>query len=76
MEIHSKFNDGILLIEIKNSVSKKVKFFEYFPVSSKPRGGIGVRSAKKYLNKYFGLIRLKQEGNIFITQIIQKIDDK
>lgn len=76
VEIHSKFNDGILLIEIKNSVSKEVEFFEDFPVSSKPRGGIGVRSAKKCLNKYFGLIRLKQEGNIFITQIIQKIDDK
>lgn len=62
-----------LLVEIRNSVAGKVAFRNGLPVTTKAEGGIGVKSAKKVLDKYGGMLRQQQEGNVFITQTAQRL---
>lgn len=64
---------GNLYVEMTNSVSGEVAFEGDLPISTKSGDGIGMRSVQDILAKYGGLMRLKQEGNVFIAQIIQKL---
>ncbi len=69
----SQCREGILYVQIENSVAGIVEFEGGMPVSTKEGGGIGVRSAVEILNKYTGMMEMKQEGDTFTTQIIQPL---
>lgn len=74
LHIHAEVRNEKLLLSVRNSVSNDVVFREDgIPVTTKVGGGIGVRSAKRVIEKYGGLLRLKQEDDVFITQIVQKL---
>lgn len=64
-----------LYLEITNSVCQTVEFLDGLPVSTKPGGGggIGVRSVADILSKYGGMMKMQQNGDVFITQIIQAL---
>lgn len=72
----SQYKDGNLYVQIENSVAASVEFADGMPVSTKDGGGIGVRSAVEILNKYMGMMEMKQEGNTFTTQIIQPLSEQ
>lgn len=65
--------EGMLLVEIRNSVSGTVEFREEFPVSTKVGGGIGLRGVREILRKHDGMIRMEQQENVFVTQLIQPL---
>ena len=69
----SQCRDGRLYVQIENSVADTVEFAGDVPVSTKEGGGIGVKSATEILNKYAGMMEMKQEGDTFTTQIIQPL---
>lgn len=69
----SQCRDGSLYVQIENSAPGEVEFADGMPVSTKAGGGIGVKSAMEILNKYTGMMEMKQEGDTFTTQIIQPL---
>lgn len=73
VSVTAQRREGNLYVEMKNSVSGEVAFEGDLPISTKSGDGIGMRSVHDILVKYGGLMRLKQEGNVFIAQIIQKL---
>ncbi len=62
-------NDSIL-IEITNSVQGERIFKNGLPVTTKYGGGTGLMSVVSIINKYKGMIDLRQNKNEFITLII------
>lgn len=62
-----------LLLEIRNSVSGKVVFDNGLPVTTKAGGGIGTKSAGRIVEKHGGLLLMKQEGDVFVTRLIQAL---
>ena len=59
-----------LRLELRNSVSGTVHFEDGNPVSTKTGGGTGTKSMAHIVEKYCGMLRFKQEENIFVTQIM------
>ena len=73
VHITSSCRDGRLFLEIRNSVAIETVFENDLPITSKAEGGIGIKSAQGILEKHGGLIRLAQEQNVFVTQMIQPL---
>ncbi|MBQ7309627.1 MAG: GHKL domain-containing protein [Clostridia bacterium] len=73
VHVHMETKHGKLLLEIKNSVSSAVRFENGLPVTTKAGGGIGTKSAMRIVEKYGGLLSMKQEGGVFITRLIQPL---
>ena len=73
LHITAQVKNENLLVEVRNSVAGKVAFRDGYPVTTKADGGIGVKSVRKVLDKYGGLLRQQQEGDVFITQTVQRI---
>lgn len=63
-----------LLMEIRNRVSGEVVFEDGLPLTTKQDGGIGVKSARKVLNKHGGMLKMQQEGDVFITRVLQGLE--
>ncbi len=61
--------DGLRL-EVRNSVSGTVTFDDNFPESTKPGGGTGTKSMGHIVQKHGGMLRFKQESDMFLTQIL------
>ena len=61
------------MLEIRNSVSGKVVFDNGLPVTTKAGGGIGTKSAGRIVEKHGGLLLMKQEGDVFVTRLIQAL---
>ncbi|MFA6947683.1 MAG: GHKL domain-containing protein [Eubacteriales bacterium] len=57
-------------LEVCNSVCGDVAFEGGFPMSTKPGGGTGTKSIANIVKKYEGMLRFKQEGGEFFTQIL------
>ncbi len=71
---YSTIENEKVLIEIKNSVSTQLKFENGLPSSTKNGGGTGLLSVKNIVQKYSGMLYLKQEGNEFYIRIVLPID--
>ena len=70
LSISAKTQQKKLCLSVRNSVSGAVAFKDEIPVSTKPNGGVGIRSMLHTLQKYDGIARFEQNGNEFLTQII------
>ncbi len=58
-----------LLVEVKNAVSGETRFEDDLPVSTKPEGGLGLKSASRVLEKYGGVLQCHRTGDTFFTQV-------
>jgi hypothetical protein len=64
-----------LRMELRNSVAVQTVFNEAgLPLTSKEGGGIGTRSTATIVQRYGGMLRFTQEGDVFITQIVLQLD--
>lgn len=68
--ISADATDKQLLLEVKNSVKDQVIFTDGLPVSTKKDGGTGSKSILRVVSAHSGMCRFKQEGNVFIVQIV------
>lgn len=59
-----------LRLEIRNSASCATAFEDGMPVSTKPGGGTGTKSIAHIVKAHGGMLRFKQEGDEFLTQIL------
>jgi len=59
-----------LLVEVKNAVSEETKFEDDLPVSTKPGGGLGLKSVNRVLEKHGGVLHCFRTGNTFFTRIV------
>lgn len=66
----SKVKNDSILIEITNSVTVERIFENGFPQTTKKGGGTGLMSVKSIINKYNGMLDLRQDKNEFITLIV------
>jgi hypothetical protein len=57
-------------LEIKNSVKDEVSFTDNLPVSTKRGGGTGSKSILRIVREHSGMCRFKQEGDVFMVQIV------
>jgi len=68
--IRAEERGNVLYVELRNSVSGRVKFDGDIPRSTKPTGGIGIQSVNAALARYDGMISFRQEGRTFLTRLI------
>lgn len=60
-----------LRLELRNSVSVQTVFDETgMPLTTKEGGGAGTRSTATIVQRYDGMLRFSQEGDLFVTQMI------
>lgn len=63
--------DGSLRLELRNSVSVQTVFDRAgLPLTTKTSGGTGTRSVATIVQRYNGMLRFAQEGDLFVTQMI------
>ncbi len=70
LSVAAWIRNGSLLIEVKNSVSGPVRMKDDWPVTTKPGGGQGLKSIRRVLDKYDGMIRFVQQEDLFFTQVV------
>jgi two-component system, LytTR family, sensor histidine kinase AgrC len=68
--ISADTTENQLFLEVKNSVKNQVRFIDGLPVSTKKDGGTGSKSILRVVGAHNGMCRFKQEGNVFIVQIV------
>jgi len=57
-----------LLLEVKNAVSGETPFEDDLPISTKPGGGLGLKSVIRVLERRGGVLRCFRTGDTFFTQ--------
>ncbi|ATW26672.1 GHKL domain-containing protein [Candidatus Formimonas warabiya] len=63
-------DDGVLRLELRNSVAVQTDFDEKgLPFTTKEGGGTGTRSTTTIVQRYGGMLRFFQEGDVFVTQM-------
>ncbi len=70
ISVTARTRGSALLVEVKNAVSGETRFEDDLPVSTKPGGGLGLKSVKSALEKHGGLLRCFRTGDTFFTQIM------
>lgn len=64
-------DDDSLRLELRNSVAVQTVFDGAgLPLTTKAGGGTGARSAATVVQRYGGMLRFSQEGDVFVTQMI------
>lgn len=63
-----------LRLEVRNSASGRAVFESGMPVSTKPGGGTGTRSAARIVRSCGGMIRFRQEAGEFLVQLVLPLD--
>ena len=70
ISVFARTGRKMVYVEIRNSMTGRFGFDGVFPRSSKPHGGIGLRSVSTILERYGGMLNCSQDENIFITQFV------
>ncbi len=70
ISVTARTRGNALLVEVKNAVSGETRFEDDLPVSTKPGGGLGLKSVSRVLEKHGGLLRCFRTGDTFFTQIV------
>ncbi len=66
-----------LRLELRNSAAVQTAFNDAgLPLTTKEGGGSGTRSVATIVQKYGGMLRFSQEGDVFVTQIILQFDER
>lgn len=68
--VHAAVRDGLLYVQMRNSVHGTVRFEHDLPVTTKQHGGIGIKSVQETLSRYGGLADFSQDGETFVVKII------
>ncbi len=70
ISVTARTHKNTLLVEVKNAVSGETRFENDLPVSAKPRGGLGLKSVGRALEKHGGMLRCFRTGDTFFTQVV------
>ena len=70
IRISAEFDGGKLKAEVRNSMEGSIIWERGIPSSTKKNGGTGIRSAIATLDKHGGMLRMKQEGAVFLSEVI------
>lgn len=70
MRISAEFDGGKLKAKVHNSMAGSIIWERGIPSSTKKNGGTGIRSAIATLDKHGGMLRMKQEGAVFLSEVI------
>ena len=70
MRISAEFDGGKLKAEVRNSMAGNIIWERGIPSSTKRNGGTGIKSAIAALDKHGGMLRMKQEGKMFLSEVI------
>jgi hypothetical protein len=66
-----------LRLELRNSVAGQTALNDAgLPLTTKEGGGSGTRSVATIVQRYGGMLRFSQEGDVFVTQIILQFDER
>jgi len=70
LSVSAQVKGGFLLAEVTNAVSGDSRFEDGLPVTAKPAGGQGLRSARRTLDRHGGALRCSRQGDVFHTQVM------
>ena len=70
IRISAEFDGGKLKAKVHNSMAGSIIWERGIPSSTKKNGGTGIRSAIATLDKHGGMLRMKQEGAVFLSEVI------
>lgn len=70
ISVSMMMSGSLFLIELKNSFNGPVKWSGGLPRSSKPGGGLGLRSVKVVVEKHDGTMECDDTGGLFSVRIV------
>jgi len=70
ISVTARVHRETLLVEVRNAVAGGTEFDGDLPVSGKPGGGLGLKSAARVLAKHGGFLHCEQQGNTFFTRMV------
>ena len=70
MALTAAVEDGALRLELRNSVSGQVRFEGGMPLSERPDGGTGTKSAARIVSAVGGMLRFRQDETEFAAQLV------
>ena len=70
IRISAEFDGGKLKAEVRNSMAGNIIWERGIPSSTKRNVGTGIKSAIAALDKHGGMLRMKQEGKMFLSEVI------
>lgn len=69
LSVTARQKGGSLLVEVENTVDHPSLFEDNLPLTTKPGGGQGLKTVRRILEKYGGMLRCSRQGSIFATQM-------
>ncbi len=70
ISVTARTRGNALLLEVRNAVSGETKFEDELPLSTKPGGGLGLKSVGRVLGKHGGIVHCFRVGDTFFTQVM------